>query len=248
MSSTSARGLKEATANLEDYFYIDTLDINQTGTVRLTVSLDGETQGNDYQDTFAKLQMRFAVEVPQTGTNTTTNRTTVVKTGDDYNINPFYIAMLISGLPFLYLALDAVTDRIYGRKGRTGTVLKRILPLCLVFCILSVLSFSAFADYGYTVRVYAGNQGAMVAVPTLRTMQTGMLLRLMRVLLVSTALRESVRAGKTIIHSLPMSLTLPVIRTMSWFMSLKTKLSLSLSTMSILRGMNLPPPVFTMAT
>lgn len=28
----------------------------------MTVALDGETQGNGYQDTLAKLQMNFAVE------------------------------------------------------------------------------------------------------------------------------------------------------------------------------------------
>ena len=104
-------GMKEATNNLKDYFYMDTLSRGGTGKVILTVRLDGETQGNDYQDTAAKLKMRFAVEVPQSN-----SRTVVVRTGDEYDLTPFYIAMVISGLVFLYLALDAYTDKLYGRK------------------------------------------------------------------------------------------------------------------------------------
>ena len=107
-------GLEIATASLEDYFFLDTLSPSATrhGTVELVVALDGESQGNDYQNTDGELSLRFAVEVPQSN-----SRTTVVKTGDEYNLSPFYIAMVVSGLVFLYLALDAYTDRLYGRKG-----------------------------------------------------------------------------------------------------------------------------------
>ena len=106
-------GLKEATSNLKDYFYLDSIAAGNAGYVDLTVTLDGETQGNDYQTKSADLTMRFAVEVPDT-----TSRTTIVRTGDEYNLLPFYIAMAVSGLVFLYLALDSITDRIYfGKKG-----------------------------------------------------------------------------------------------------------------------------------
>lgn len=57
-------GLHEATSALTDFFYIDTLKTNETGKVSLFVKLDGETQGNDYQDTLAQLQVNFAVELP----------------------------------------------------------------------------------------------------------------------------------------------------------------------------------------
>lgn len=57
-------GLHEATASLEEFFYLDTLETNDKGMVSLYVKLDGETQGNDYQDTFAQLQLNFAVELP----------------------------------------------------------------------------------------------------------------------------------------------------------------------------------------
>ena len=61
--SKAGQGLHEATNALDDWFYIDTLKKGEGGTVTLRVGLDGETQGNDYQDTLADLQMNFAVEL-----------------------------------------------------------------------------------------------------------------------------------------------------------------------------------------
>lgn len=61
--SKAGQGLHEATNALDDWFYIDTLDKGEGGTVTLRVGLDGETQGNDYQDTLADLEMNFAVEL-----------------------------------------------------------------------------------------------------------------------------------------------------------------------------------------
>ena len=79
--------------------------------VTLTVSLEGETQGNIYQNTAARIQMNFAVELKDAGGKT------AVKTGDENNLTPYYIGMVVAGLLFLYLALDALTDRMY-KKGR----------------------------------------------------------------------------------------------------------------------------------
>ena len=100
----------------EKYFYLDNLGTNGSGQVKLTVALDGETQGNTYQDRLADLKMNFAVEVVNnpTSPNTSTN---APKTGDDNNMLPYYIAMIISGLLFLYFALDAYTDKLY-KKGK----------------------------------------------------------------------------------------------------------------------------------
>lgn len=58
-------GLHEATDSLEDFFYLDQLLAGQSAAVTLEVSLDGETQGNAYQDTLAQLQMNFAVELKE---------------------------------------------------------------------------------------------------------------------------------------------------------------------------------------
>ncbi len=102
--------------NDEKYFYLDNLSKGQGGQILLSVALDGETQGNDYQDRLADLKMNFAVQVVEP-TGTTTPPRTAPRTGDSNNLIPYYIAMIISGLLFLYFALDAYTDRLY-KKGR----------------------------------------------------------------------------------------------------------------------------------
>jgi len=111
-------GLKEATEGLEDYFYLDTFKKDDVGYITLVVALDGETQGNGYQDSLARLRMRFAVELSATPTPTPTgtptptatttpkpNRTPAVKTSDDTNKLPYFIGMGASGLVILVLAI-----------------------------------------------------------------------------------------------------------------------------------------------
>ncbi|MDO5134299.1 MAG: hypothetical protein Q4D81_15170 [Eubacteriales bacterium] len=66
-ASTAGQGLHEATNALKDWFYLDTFSKGQSGVLNLYVELDGETQGNDYQDTLAELQMNFAVELKESG-------------------------------------------------------------------------------------------------------------------------------------------------------------------------------------
>lgn len=122
--------LQEVTGSLEDYFYLDRLSGGQDGTVYLTVDLDGETQGNDYQNTLAQLQMNFATEIakPDTvqgedrvvrrtvrGANQTVYRTRSVKTGDENRLLAPTVIALISGL--VLLGLGIVTLK---RKDRTG--------------------------------------------------------------------------------------------------------------------------------
>ena len=111
-NASSPLGLHEATSNLQDYFFLDTLNSGENGTVTLYVALEGETQDNTYQNTAARIQMNFAVEL----TNNNPNRN-AVKTGDENNLVPYYIAMIVTGLLFLYRALDAYTDRKF-QKGR----------------------------------------------------------------------------------------------------------------------------------
>lgn len=64
MYSENLEGLHEATDSLKEFFFLDTLGTNESGRVSLYVKLDGETQGNSYQDTLAQLQINFAVELP----------------------------------------------------------------------------------------------------------------------------------------------------------------------------------------
>lgn len=136
-STKSGEGLHQATDALKDYFKLGNLKNGQTGTVNLEIKLDGETQGNAYQETLAKLEMEFAVELTQNPTNTNGNSntpsgnsgntantpssngqgTSVVHTGDQTNLMPFIIAAGISGLLFLILALYGVRERKKEKKG-----------------------------------------------------------------------------------------------------------------------------------
>ena len=72
------------------FFYLKTLEPGESGNVKLLVGLDGESQGNVYQDTLAKLMMNFAVEdnsTPNAPTHPTfTTKTSRVKTGDVWSI------------------------------------------------------------------------------------------------------------------------------------------------------------------
>lgn len=116
-SGEAGEGLHQATDSLENYFYLDRLDPGEAGAVQLTIQLDGETQGNAYQDTLAKLRMNFAVEkvtkdvTYQTGDPTTITKhqknviRTSPKTGDPTNILAFSAVALVSGLVLLFLGI-----------------------------------------------------------------------------------------------------------------------------------------------
>ena len=121
--------LQEVTGSLEDYFYLDRLGSDQGGTVYLTVALDGETQGNDYQDTLGRLQMNFAVEevepntVVEQGEDNVINRvvkkvvTTAPRTGDPTQMLGLCAAALVSGIVLLILAVVSMKRRRDDRKG-----------------------------------------------------------------------------------------------------------------------------------
>ena len=113
-SAVSGDEEEDTLANLEDYFYLDTLAQGESGHLSLLVALDGETQGNAYQNTLADLQMEFAVELHRdtNGTNTTTTRVqSGPKTGDDSELLPYIIVAGISGVTILLIAF-------WGRKNR----------------------------------------------------------------------------------------------------------------------------------
>lgn len=128
-SSAGGEGLHQATGSLEDYFYLGRLDSRETGSVHLRVQLDGETQGNDYQDTLARLQMNFAVEevepntVVEKGEDNVINRvvkkvvTTAPKTGDPTQMLGLCAAALASGIVLLILAVVSMKKRRDDRKG-----------------------------------------------------------------------------------------------------------------------------------
>lgn len=120
--SKAGVGLNQATDSLSEYFFLDRLESTGKGTVYLTVGLDGETQGNGYQDTLASLQMNFAAaetasisgggRTPHTATpGSPPDRDTgrnLPKTGDETNILPYCAAALISGMILLLLGVSAL--------------------------------------------------------------------------------------------------------------------------------------------
>lgn len=112
-----SEGLNEAADNLEDFIYLDQLKKGQTGKVVLKVTLDGETESDIYFDTFAQVKMRFAVEPVTEKTETKREHRQLVRTGDETELFPFYVAMLVSGLLLLVLAFDSLRLR---RKDREG--------------------------------------------------------------------------------------------------------------------------------
>lgn len=103
-ASKAGEGLKEATDSLKDYFYLDTLKKGEKGVITLRIVLDGETQGNDYQNTLADLQMNFAVELNGGGANDT-ERSRVVRMGGvqtgDVNDMLLYAAIMVGSGTFL---------------------------------------------------------------------------------------------------------------------------------------------------
>lgn len=83
---SSATGLKQATESTKDeYFFIDTLKSKESGLLKITIGLDGESQPNSYMDTKADFEIRFAVEtdtaVPTTGDTSKLNMYTALFAG-----------------------------------------------------------------------------------------------------------------------------------------------------------------------
>lgn len=120
-SSGAGEGLHQATDALEDYFYLDTLKNGESGKIMLEVALDGDTQGNDYQNTLADLQMNFAVELNTTATDTPDSnpgpnsnpgtRRDIVKTGDEMFLTQFITVACVTGILLLLFAFYAWTER-----------------------------------------------------------------------------------------------------------------------------------------
>ena len=130
--SPAGEGLHEATDALikdgdDEYIFLDTYSKGEGGVLTLYVKLEGETQGNDYQDTLADLQFRFAVEKNLTKEGgeeeeivkkRTIHKQRVVRTGDYTNTIPYLIAAAVSGIAVLILAFYSLHERRRQRGGR----------------------------------------------------------------------------------------------------------------------------------
>ena len=94
--SQTNEGLHQATAGLENYFFLDRLTNRESAYITLYVQLDGETQGNSYQDTLARLKMNFAVEKVA--------GPIVVQTGDASNMMMYAGMALVAGMALFFVA------------------------------------------------------------------------------------------------------------------------------------------------
>ena len=119
-TTLEGKGLHQATNALKEYYYLDRLAAGQEAKVTLFVALEGETQGNDYQDTLAQLKMNFAVELVKTPSpnppgddpeDSQPTYTTSVKTGDESQVALFSVLALASGIVLLIAALVMMKKR-----------------------------------------------------------------------------------------------------------------------------------------
>ncbi len=135
-NSAAGMGLHEAVEGMGDYFKLGTLAAGEKGTVTLSVALDGETQGNDYQNTLADLSMNFAVETlnltadngnnengnpgdgqPTGGNGSHSYSTGGAKTGDSNSLAIWSCVAFASGALLLVLALLGMKK---SRKGEAS--------------------------------------------------------------------------------------------------------------------------------
>lgn len=169
-------GLHEAAAGMEDYFHLDSMKAGEKGIVTLTVALDGETQGNGYQNTLADLQMNFAVEPlvltaddgdsggdggddqgsggqNGPGSGALSYSTGSVKTGDQSNLALWLLAAAASGALLAGLTVYEIRKKKKKRNVLIGVVI-------LSAILLSRPYTAAAEEYTYTVTFYPGNHGS----------------------------------------------------------------------------------------
>ena len=103
------QGLKQATNATGDYFFIQNLKAGQSGQTVLHVEFDGETEVNDYMDTYGKLMIAYAVEKDEAKTTTTT-----VKTGDPVKMWKLYV---LGGASLVVMILLIFSWRKDRKKG-----------------------------------------------------------------------------------------------------------------------------------
>lgn len=145
--SKAGEGLKQATNALDEYMYLDTLATGDKGSLTLRVGLDGETQGNDYQDTLADLQMQFAVELSNTppAEATPTNRPTTTVRPTTTPVRPG--TTVIPGRPTTETLYDLGTPLAMVQTGDDTEIDKYLFAACISGGFLLILSV-----YGQAVR------------------------------------------------------------------------------------------------
>lgn len=167
-------GLEQATVALDDeeYIYLDDLGSGAGAEMLLKIGLDGETQGNDYQDTLARVELGFATELVDTPTTPGTHRnvTTSPRTGDRSHVLLFAMIALAAGIlciVLIFLRLkngddeEEMPNRRHrrGRKGRKGIALfSAVLMVGVWFGSVDALAADSY-ETTYKVIIYSGDKG-----------------------------------------------------------------------------------------
>lgn len=117
-TSAAGEGLHEVSDSLKEFFYLDRLEGGQTAHIELSVSLDGESQGNTYQDTLAELQMNFAVEKVPEPEHEKPKPVKTPSTGDTSHVVAWSAAALVCGLVLILLVVLRMKKKPNdGKKG-----------------------------------------------------------------------------------------------------------------------------------
>ena len=151
--ASAPEGLNQINDKLKDWFYVDTFSPKQERMVQFYISLEGETQGNIYQNAAATIQARFAVEPVKSNTTTggggtSTLYSTRPKTGDAARPGLWAVMALLCAGGF--------------------TVMRRKRKALAAFVLVAMLFASAVPayaeDYQYSVSLDYGNLGKYLGV------------------------------------------------------------------------------------
>ncbi len=115
------KGLYQATTSTGDYFFIQELKPGQTGTTYIYVQFDGETEVNDYMDTYGKLRVAYAVEDktkagPPDDDSKKKLTTSETRTGDSTSILKWVLLMTAALLGIILTIVSWRRDRKDGEK------------------------------------------------------------------------------------------------------------------------------------
>ena len=109
-AADGSMGLYQATNALDEYLYLERIPAGGKSRMVLHVELDGETQINAYQDTEARLEIDFAVELPEVSGEEPKEVTPsqghgrriiyVPNTSDPYKALPYLITGILSLILF----------------------------------------------------------------------------------------------------------------------------------------------------
>ena len=106
--SGNMEGLHQATNATKKWFYIQDLAQGQKAYTELYVKFDGETEVNDYMDTYGKLKVAYAVELDKTGERTGSR---LIKTGDSTDLLLPTLVLIVACVLLIFTVLSYRRDR-----------------------------------------------------------------------------------------------------------------------------------------